>query len=122
KEEVVIEDDEGEIVRTIFQKALSGESIYRITRYLNTCYPDVLWTQKKVGGILKNDFYTGTCRFGKTRKILELNKIEKELSQYGEEELSQNKKLCKELSLENMTIEDRIRFGGIRYIKNNGAI
>lgn len=48
--------------------------------------------------------------------------IEKELFRYWEEESSQNKEICKELGLENMTIEDRIRFGGIKYIKNNGAI
>jgi DNA invertase Pin-like site-specific DNA recombinase len=77
-----IDESAAEYVRTIFNLALSGMSIYQITGKLNGNISSRVWTQRYVGRILRNSFYTGTYVAGKTDSFF----IRKEKRKRPEEE------------------------------------
>lgn len=59
---------QADIVRDIYQKALTGESIYSITKSLNQRNVDGRnWTHNFVKRILSNKFYIGTYETGKVQ-------------------------------------------------------
>lgn len=58
---LVIEPQEAEIVKKIYELCLMGMGIYLITQHLNKLYGDIGMTVKKVGYVLSNERYIGDC-------------------------------------------------------------
>ena len=68
--ELVINEEEAEWVRWIFEQALSGKTSGRIARELNDrklkTKKNAAWRAGTIRGILKNEKYTGACLFQKS--------------------------------------------------------
>ena len=72
---IVPDTDQSQIVKKIFELSAKGASNYSIVKILNEDTDEKIWTQKAVGRILQNDFYTGVYTLRKTRHYFRENLI-----------------------------------------------